>query len=339
MKKIIAPIFLIIIIPLVALLARNTGSSTETVIRVGYSINSILHAPIVIAIEKGFFNKEGIKVVPVPLQSGKEIQQALGTGAIDFGFAAVTNYFVPISVGAPIKIVAFSDLSSTKMFVRSDSGIRTFEDLKGKKIAYRQGAGIDFGMNLVFNRENIKPSDVQFVDIDRPLRLIALTEKKIVDATTISYYEIDTYAKAGAIELPEWVEKGYDKFLVPKTVLAMNTNFSKIHTKETDEFVSAFIEAHAFIKNNTEEAAKIVSEHITKGTDGVISPIPSEIVKSWDTEDYIPTLWQDPLILVEMARVFADIGGIDRKLTQDEICDSIFEGKLKEADEIFYGNK
>ena len=40
-----------------------------------------------------------------------------------------------------------------------------------------------------------------------------------------------------------------------------------------------------------------------------------------------------------MARVFADIGGIDRKLTQDEICDSIFEGKLKEADEIFYGNK
>lgn len=309
-------------------------TNKETKLRLGYDTTSIVDAPIIIANDTGIFSKHGLNVELITLQSSKELQQALAAGTMDIGSSGATNFFIPISKGAPVKIIAASTVSPTLVFVDPKSNIKTFGDLINKNVAARVGSISNFSLGYALVKENINFSSIKFTDIDSITRPIALMNKKIVDAAVAGADDLKTYSDLGAVVLEEWNTKGYANKPFPRSDIAVNTNFLNSNKKMVGLFIDAFIESQKFIKDNPDEAARIVAEHVKKGTEGVNDFSAEDVKQAWEGTKYV--LWYEPSDLVEISKVAKEIGDIKSSLTLDQIYDSSFEAKLKNAQSEIY---
>lgn len=116
------------------------NSEVEYVLKVGEAQGAICHAPLQIAMENGYLDEEGIKWERVDFGSG-DIQAALGAGTIDCGFGLIGKFIQPIENGLNMVVTSGMHTGCTKILVKSDSGINSIADLKGKNIGVSSLAG------------------------------------------------------------------------------------------------------------------------------------------------------------------------------------------------------
>ena len=95
--------------------------------------------PLHLAIESGYFTKEGLEVTPVTAASGADTVAKLVSGEVDFAFTSWTPLFIAKSKGAAdIKLVADATSSVSGYAVVStlpNSPIQSVKDLAGKRVA------------------------------------------------------------------------------------------------------------------------------------------------------------------------------------------------------------
>ena len=308
-------------------------------IKFGYMPGNMNGAPFYIALAKGFFEEYNIKIEIVPLSSGSEVKQAISAGQINLGFAGASNFFIPISKGVPIKVIAHMSFTHTYLYV-GPNDIKTFKELEGKSIAISPGGINEYEIRRILKKENVDTDKINFVNIiDKINRPIALMEKKIVDAVPIDYEDLAKYSEFGAVPLEEWGTKGYDNRYKLDTVIVVNEEFKQAHPLLVEQFIDGLIDGHRFIKSNPKEAAAIVSSYIETDTSGALKYLPENLEKMWENEILTYTLWDDPMALVGMSEIAAQIGQIDSILTLDQIYDLTFQDKLKNAqNEIYQAN-
>ena len=315
---------------------KNDLTKENNLIRVGYMVGNINFAPFFVTYIKDFFNSHNVTVEAIILNSGDEIKIALAAGQIDIALGGVTDFFIPISKGVPIKIIAPLASAQTYLFVRPDSKIKTFEDLLGKTIAARPGSVTGYNIRYVLEKENIDANKIEFVSIDKVYRPIALMDKKIVDAVPIGEDELAKFSESGAIPHEGWVAKGYANQLLPENVIAINENFKLSNSLLVEHFIDAIIDGHKFIKSNPDEAAQIVSTYIKKESGDAFVLSPENIITIWKNKKLEYVLWSDPAIFAEMSKIAVEIEQIESSLTVDQIFDLSFEQKLKEAQNEIY---
>jgi len=335
-KTIIIILSLLIVIATISIFIcrQYINRNNKDTIKIGYNIESVDQGAIIVAYEKEIFAKHNIQVQLIPFKSGKETQQALALGQIDIGSAGATNFLIPIAKGAPVKIIAPGAVAPTLVFVRPDSKIKTLHDLIGKSVASRLGENSNLALGFALKKEGIKLQDIEFLDIDKPLRPLALMEKETVDAAVATEYEEKIYLEYGAIPLEEWQTKGYINKTFPRAVIAVNTDYFNENKKDTESFIDSLIESQRFIKDNPDEAAKIISEHIDKGSNGAVKFSAEEVKNTWIEMKYI--LWYDPNDLMEVAEMAKEVGNIESVPSLNEIFDFSFKEKLINAQNEIY---
>jgi ABC-type nitrate/sulfonate/bicarbonate transport system substrate-binding protein len=91
----------------------------------------------VVAMRKGFFDKEGLKVEVKFVSSGSEIPAGMAGGTIPIAIASWTNPMAMVANGVPARILAgTTDVSGAQqMVVKKDGPIKTPKDLEGRKVA------------------------------------------------------------------------------------------------------------------------------------------------------------------------------------------------------------
>ncbi|MET0238736.1 MAG: ABC transporter substrate-binding protein [Sphingobium sp.] len=130
--------------------------------------------------------------VPYPIEwalfpAASPLLEALKSGAIDIDGIGGSPFAFAYAGGAPIKVVFAARAITGKgsraaaIIVPANSPIRTWADLKGKKLATVRGsAGQDLALNL-FARHGLKPNDVTWVYLSNSESKAAL-ESGSVDA-------------------------------------------------------------------------------------------------------------------------------------------------------------
>ncbi|MDO8556101.1 MAG: ABC transporter substrate-binding protein [Nanoarchaeota archaeon] len=325
--------FAILFVTAVIYFEISSSRHDKDLIRIGYNAESLYHGPIMIANDKGIFERYGLKVELVPLKSAKETQQALAMGSINLGSAGVTNFFIAIANEAPVKVIAPMAASPTQLFVRPNEE-RKITDLSGKIIASQRGGASNLALGYALDRENVSLDGIKFVDIEKSVRPIALMDKRIVDAVAAGEYEERIYLDYGAVLLEEWETKGYSNKSFPRTVIAVNTNFMRNNKKATELFIDAFIESQKFIEENPGEAAVIIAKHMNDKSRGIIDLSKDDIMESWIKLKY--TIWYDPQELVELSKIAKNIGDLKSNLDVDQIFDESFKDKLEDAQNEIY---
>jgi len=120
-----------------ALLGAAGSASANDKIVVGKAFpTSFGFIPINVAVQNGIMSKAGLDVTIQGFQGSAKLQQGITAGDVDIGLASGTDMAFVVK-GVPEKAVAAmaGPPLAYGVFASKDSGIKTVQDLKGKKIA------------------------------------------------------------------------------------------------------------------------------------------------------------------------------------------------------------
>jgi len=94
------------------------------------------HAPVYLAIKKGYFKEEGIELTVLRGSGSADSAKKIDLGQADVGISDAPTVLTAISKGANLKMVAVVyDKAGNNVFFRKSAAIKTPKDLVGKKIA------------------------------------------------------------------------------------------------------------------------------------------------------------------------------------------------------------
>ena len=173
---------------LVALSVALASAADPKVLNLGWTGGSNWTAlPFRVAAERGFFDKEGLKVRYITFQGTNLMLTALLAGELDY-----VNILPFIAGGAarglPVKIVAAVTKSSGYAIV-SKPEIDSLKGLKGKRIAINSfGSSADFAVYTALSRSGLDPNkDVTLAAISgSPDARFAALVSGSVDATVVN---------------------------------------------------------------------------------------------------------------------------------------------------------
>jgi aliphatic sulfonates family ABC transporter substrate-binding protein len=223
----------------------------------------------VLAQELGYFKEAGLDVEISTFSYGPPIIEALTSGSVDFGLLGDLPVFSGVANGVDIRIPAIASSSSLSygMLVRSDAGINAFADLKGKKVAVPFGSNVQPLLYLYLEKAGLKDTDLEIINLSATDSVGAITGGRI-DAAVIwdPYLTLGAAQSEGKVKLLSTAE-GYKVFVNP--LIARGT-FVDNYPEQTAAFLSALNKALVWIRENEEDAMKLLSE---------ISEVPLDIIR------------------------------------------------------------
>ena len=281
-------IFLIAIVLGTIYYARNKSSiqrQTSVTLRLGIS-KSFLSIPIYIAKNEGFFAKEGLNVKIKEYSSGKLATNGMFNGENDISTVADMPVVVNSFKRNDFCIIATFTYSynMVKIVTRRDSGIKSVEDLKGKKVGINPGTSSHFYLASFLLYNKVPISDLKLINIKTVDMPKALLNKK-VDAASVW----EPYAQ-------KTIDLLNDNAVVLKAPDIYRTTFSftakkkyiNEHEEEIIKFLRAIDDAVDFIHKNREQSVEIISTDFN---------IDKKIVSNlWDT--YMFGLFLDESLLI-----------------------------------------
>ncbi len=126
----------------------------------------------------GYFKEEGI-VFQMEQAFGTTDIRMIATGQADFGYPSPNLILASVEAGLPVKAVCAADaINIFGMAVRSDSGIKTWADLKGKTVALGDAAWATIAAPTVTAAGLNPETDIEYI-VAGDSRYQMVNEKKI----------------------------------------------------------------------------------------------------------------------------------------------------------------
>jgi len=166
-------------------------------------------APFFIAIEEGYFAKEGLGIEFVKFPVGGQEILSLAQGTIDVVAGAIKAAFIEaVARGINLKVVAGKGRTQrgvgyVALVVRRDlweeGKLTTLSDLKGKRVAIGPAAGgSHYHLGLVLQKAGLSLEDVELVHLHQPIIVEAL-HTGAVDAAHLTEPLIGKAEDLGAV--------------------------------------------------------------------------------------------------------------------------------------------
>ena len=264
---------------------QASGQDSDIVLRIGWG-GSLCEAPLHMAVEKGFFEEEGLKYELIKLAPGTAFD-AIAANQIDACFGLLASLVQPLSNGLPIKITTGLHTGCDKVLVKPDSGITSPKDFIGKKVGvpsftsspyiYAKRVLADNGVDVT-----VQNSQVEFVvysTADLPMAL----EKGAVDAIAMN----DPTATIAALEnnfiviFDSAIDEPYkDQYCCSAYV---RENIAREYPEIAAKYTRAMQKASAWVQENKEETARIQVENKWVAGDAQVN---AEVLKTFY---YIPS--------------------------------------------------
>jgi NitT/TauT family transport system substrate-binding protein len=249
-----------VILAVAAACTKKPKVNTEDyTLKLGYS-GSLCEAPLHIAVEKGFFDDEKLKVELIKLAPGTAFE-AVTANKVEAGFGLLASLIQPLSNGLPIKITSGLHTGCDKVLVPKDSSIKSVKDLKGKKIGvssltsspaiYAKRVLADAGIGV--STEKMEVEFIVFSANDLPLALKngsvdALAMNDPTASISKKEYDLNTIADS-ALDAPY-----KDQYCCSAYV---RDNIAADYPEVAAKYTRAMQKASAWIQKNPDETTKI----------------------------------------------------------------------------------
>jgi NitT/TauT family transport system substrate-binding protein len=224
--------------------------------------------PTFVALEKGYFQDQGLKVTATPFESGTLIVDALVAGRIDVnaGSAIIGHWMVEQNLPGAFKIFIIyhapaKDVSFIVM-VAKDSPLKEMKDLKGKRVGTFPGIA-----SLALAKAVLRPH----FDPDKEVTLIEIPPGTIVQALAAG--QIDAYFAIEPFGMMAEAQ-GVGRHLVkhplqalnlpngfPGACFAFNSKFVKEKPILAKKVKAAIYKGVDFIHTNETEARKFLVKY------------------------------------------------------------------------------
>ena len=145
-------------------------AQAPTKIRIGYVDTLAVTGQIWTGVHRGHWAKEGIEFEPIKFNTGLELFNAMIGGSLDMlSTGAVISNFPARGQGKAF-LINNIEFATAQLWIREDQGIKTWADLKGKKIATTLGTTAHVFLDAALRANGIDPAkDIELVNQGMPV--------------------------------------------------------------------------------------------------------------------------------------------------------------------------
>jgi NitT/TauT family transport system substrate-binding protein len=299
-------------------LSATSALKAEEVLVTQYK-NDPTGAPFAVAIEKGFFKKEGIDISVINGTGGGASLRAAMATDLGFGEVAPASVIAAINQGQDFKIVGIgSRLLDHYLIVMPSSNIKTLKDLDGKTFSISNPKSLtDLAAVLVAEKAGLKPDAMKHVPVGSLGGAITAMEKGAADVTSVP---VPVYlAKQGATRYRTLLTMK-DMPNLPPGVEVATGDLIKNHPEKLRAVLAGRRAGVKFIYEHTDEAIKILEK--------LYAPLPPDEVAKMIRELVATKFWSEGNIempLLELSQhAMVAVGMLKDKLDLEKMIDTSF---------------
>lgn len=211
-----------------------------------------------VAEQKGFFKKHGADVKLVWFANYTDSIAALSAGQLDANSQTWSDTMAPLAKGVPLKAILVNDNSAGNDAIMVGPRIKSFADLKGKKIALEEFSVSHFLLTVALSRHGLTLKDVQVVNLAAGDAAAAFMAGRVDAAVVWNPWiaRIEASGKGKALftskDLPG---------MIPDLLVAHDKALKDpAKRKDFVGMVRAWYDVQAFIRANPAEAAQIMAK-------------------------------------------------------------------------------
>lgn len=229
-------------------------------LRLGLSSIGATNGSIWAAEEKGLFRKHGVDVEVIFIGGGgARVVSSLLAGDINFSVGGGEGSIRSQMRGAET-VIASSTLTKGLQRILAKPEIKTYQDLKGRKIGITQfGSAAHLVLALMLKKWNMRPDQVQTLQVGSSPALLASLDKGGIDAAVLT---LPTFFLAE--------DKGYRVVGDPMTMdiyylqntLESTRSFLRKNRDQALKFMRGYIEGIAYFKKNKKESLDIMGRKL-----------------------------------------------------------------------------
>lgn len=288
------------------------------------SPSGVCEAPLVIAHEKGLFEKAGLNVVLKKTGDGENVVEAVGSGKYVASNGIFFNYLGPIYNGTPVKLSGGLHYGCLDLYTLTDGPVAKVADLRGRRIGVSnlQGSATNFfSLDLLDAGINSSPEagEVEWVVIEQPLLPEALRTGK-VDAIATG---------GGYLPIIEGVTAGWAKELSNNNGLSANSDQPCCAVVLNNDFVSEDPVTAAALVTAWAEGSRWAGAHLDETADLLsgkeyVAGTPAEILPILNTLTFTPSSKALNTVLKPGIEKYIKTGFLPADTDAQSLADQVF---------------
>lgn len=200
----------------------------------------------------------GTKITWTQFDSGRDVNTAMASGAIDIGLVGSTPAAAGIARGLNYDVVAIYDVIGKNEALVAKPDIGSFANLKGKKVAAPFGSTTHFSLLKALDANKINANDVQIIDMQPPDMLAAWTRGDI-DAGYVWHPTLQKMYDSGGKPLvtsAELAEQG----IVTADVMVVSRDFSSKYPEVVAAYLQDLSKATDMYNSDPDAAADVMAK-------------------------------------------------------------------------------
>jgi len=206
--------------------------------------------PAELAAQLGFYEKRGVKVELKRFSTYSDSIDALRDGKTDAGMHTLDDTIRNISSGRDVRVVLLTDYSNGADGIVVRPGIKTLDDLKGKKIGAEIGTVGHFSLLKILNIVGLTPKDVTIVSIPAWEIQQNMINGAIDAGVTWEPFLSDTANKINGNILI--TSRDYPETII--TTMTFDNDVIRQRPDDVQKITAAFFDAVEYMKNNPDDA-------------------------------------------------------------------------------------
>lgn len=280
-----------------------------------------------LGIRKGIFEAEGLDLSVRTVFGGPQIAEAYDSGALEIGEMGSPPAANAIAAGKAFKIVGSGVRRKAHMFFAVKKGIKSYEELKGKKIGMLGiGSCPDWIMQKILRKEGVDPQLVEFVPLlDEYPRVVDIVAEGRVDACLAIEPNISIGEHRGILDY--WVP-AFDEQYLPR--------YQWIVHIARNELIARDPELVRSVLRGCQRSAHYAAEHINELAQigAELYGTTEEVMRSAIDRE-LPHFHLDGRVDMEGLQKSVDLqfelGGIPKKMKAEDFVDLRFQPEVKET--------
>jgi NitT/TauT family transport system substrate-binding protein len=218
-----------------------------TKVKVGY-VPALIFAPLMVALEKGYFAEFGVDVTLEPFPGGSDPIVLTASGQLDAGLGgAAPAFWNGVSQELPVKIIAPGHMEgnpvATPLMISKEAcesgAITSVADLKGKKVSVNARGATEYWLNAALGTGGLTIKDIDLQTLAFPDAVAALASGA-VDAAMIGE-PLATSAEQQGIAVRLATDFPVQNLQV--TTFFANESFLSEHPEAATGLVAAYLKA------------------------------------------------------------------------------------------------
>jgi len=215
---------------------------------------------IYVALEKGYFRKQGLKVELKSFSSGKATLDALIKGKVDLATSSETPFMHAVLNGGRIYVLGTMITGEKHLAVvgRKDRGISSPKDLKGKTIGVTMGTNGEYFLDTVLLLNGVSRDQVKTIHVKPEQMFDALMKGEVDAIATWNPQMTKALRELGDQATSIYAEGLYSPFFL----IAARQDYAKANPEIIKRVVQSLVNASKFIHENPDQSRMIVAKYL-----------------------------------------------------------------------------